>query len=146
MSESTATSPPRSITLSAAQVRHYHDRGYLCPLPVVPAGETGRLERLFRRLRALLPAAAATQQMDWWHVFDRELYELCTDAAILDPVEALLGPDFYLWGTRSPPRSHPLKRRTETRAPLDSVFCYSEVANSLAIPALRLDSAGYRRQ
>ena len=100
MSESTATSRPRSPTLSAAQVRQYHERGFLCPLPAVPAAESGRLERLFGRLRALLPPDASTQQMDWWHVFDRELYELCTDAAILDTVESLLAPDFYLWGTQ----------------------------------------------
>jgi hypothetical protein len=100
MSDVTATSRPRSTPLSAAQVRQYHERGFLCPLPVVPVAETGRLERLFQRLRVLLPAGASTQQMDWWHVFDRELHELCTDAAILDRVESLLGSDFYLWGTQ----------------------------------------------
>ena len=38
--------------------------------------------------------------MDWWHALDRELYELCRTDTILDRVESLLGPDFYLWGTQ----------------------------------------------
>ena len=96
MSESTV----RSGSLNAVQIGQYRERGFLCPLPGVPAAETARLERLFRRLRTLLPAGASTQQMDWWHVFDRELYELCTAPAILDRVESLLGPAFYLWGTQ----------------------------------------------
>ena len=36
MSESTATRRPRAAPLSATQVRQFHERGFLCPLPVVP--------------------------------------------------------------------------------------------------------------
>ena len=86
--------------LTAAQVRNFRQLGWLCPLPAVAAGEVPRLRALFERLRRLLPPGASTQQMDWWHAFDRELYELCRASAILDRVESLLGPDFYLWGTQ----------------------------------------------
>ena len=56
--------------------------------------------KIFQRLRALLPPGASTQQMDWWHGHDLELMNVCRHPKILDTVEMLLGPDFYLWGTQ----------------------------------------------
>lgn len=81
-------------------MRDFQKLGWLCPLPAFAAEEVPRLRALFERLRLLLPPGASTQQMDWWHAFDRELYELGRTGAILDRVESLLGPDFYLWGTQ----------------------------------------------
>ena len=86
--------------LTPDQVRAFRDEGWLCPLPAFASVEVPRLRALFDRLRALLPPDASTQQMDWWHVFDRELYDLCASPAILDRVQSLLGGDFYLWGTQ----------------------------------------------
>lgn len=89
-----------SGALTPAQVRAFEELGWLCPLPAVAAGAVPRLLAMFERLRRLLPPGASTQRMDWWHAFDRELYEICCTGAILDRVESLLGPDFYLWGTQ----------------------------------------------
>ena len=86
--------------LTPAQVRSFQELGWLCPLTAVAAGEVPRLLALFERLRRLLPPGTSTQQMDWWHALDRELYELCRTDTILDRVESLLGRDFYLWGTQ----------------------------------------------
>ena len=38
--------------------------------------------------------------MDWWHGQDRELWDICVNPKILDLVESILGPDFYLWGSQ----------------------------------------------
>lgn len=73
--------------LTPAQVRSFQELGWLCPLPAVDAGEVPRLRALFERLRRLLPPGTSTQQMDWWHALDRELYELCRTDTILDRVE-----------------------------------------------------------
>ena len=38
--------------------------------------------------------------MDWWHATDQELWQVCKHLPILDYVQAVLGPDFYLWGSQ----------------------------------------------
>ncbi|HMN27510.1 MAG TPA: phytanoyl-CoA dioxygenase family protein [Caldilineaceae bacterium] len=78
----------------------YQRQGFLSGLPVFAGSETPALLALYWRLRALLPPGMSTQQMDWWHGQDRELWEICTHPRILGYVEAILGPDFYLWGTQ----------------------------------------------
>lgn len=86
--------------MTERDVEHYREQGYVAGLQVVPEAECPRLLELYRRLRRLLPPGASTQRMDWWHGEDRELWEVCINPRILDCVERLLGPDFYLWGTQ----------------------------------------------
>jgi len=78
----------------------YHRQGYLTGLQIFSEDQCPQLLALYWRLRKLLPPGMSTQKMDWWHTTDRELWELCTHPQILDSVEAILGPDFYLWGTQ----------------------------------------------
>jgi len=78
----------------------YHQMGYLTSIPVYPADAAAGLLATYHRLRALLPPGKSTQRMDWWHGQDRELWDICTHPRILDRVEEILGPDFYLWGTQ----------------------------------------------
>jgi non-haem Fe2+, alpha-ketoglutarate-dependent halogenase len=81
-------------------LERYRSQGFLTGLPVFAEHETPALLDLYWRLRVLLPPGMSTQQMDWWHGQDRELWAICTHPRILDYVEAILGPDFYLWGTQ----------------------------------------------
>jgi hypothetical protein len=81
-------------------IERYHRQGYLAGITIYPENGCGALLQLYERLRHLLPTGAATELMDWWHVRDRELWEVCTEPKTLDCVEAILGPDFYLWGTQ----------------------------------------------
>jgi hypothetical protein len=78
----------------------YRELGYIFPISVFDEGEVDHLRRVYWRLRGLLPPGESTQKMDWWHTLDRELWEICTHPRILDSVEAILGPDFYLWGSQ----------------------------------------------
>lgn len=79
-------------------LQSYQCRGYLSGFQIVPSGQVTQLLDLYWRLRQLLPVGMSTQQMDWWHTSDRELWQLCSLPIILDHVETVLGPDFYLWG------------------------------------------------
>ena len=78
----------------------FQQQGYLAPVDIFPTEEGPRLLGIFQRLRKLLPPGASTQKMDWWHGYDGELMNICTHPNILDSVEVLLGPDFYLWGSQ----------------------------------------------
>jgi non-heme Fe2+,alpha-ketoglutarate-dependent halogenase len=78
----------------------FHRQGYLSGLRLFSPEQCPRLLELYWRLRSLLPPGMSTQKMDWWHGEDRELWEVCTNPRLLDAVEAILGPDFYLWGSQ----------------------------------------------
>ncbi len=78
----------------------YHRQGFLAGFRIFEEEECQPLLKLYWRLRKLLPRGMSTQEMDWWHATDKELWELCNHPKILDYVESILGPDFYLWGTQ----------------------------------------------
>ena len=86
--------------LTREQVEQYHAAGYLKGLPVFSAQEVGRLREEFPRLAALLPEGTNINFVNWWHKRNQFLYDLCMDPRVLDPVEDLLGPDFFLWGSQ----------------------------------------------
>lgn len=86
-----------SITIDAQQ---YHQQGYLTGLPVYSQAQVGELMSLYQRLRSLLPEGESTEAMDWWHQLDKGLWEVASNPVILDYVEGILGPDFYLWGSQ----------------------------------------------
>jgi non-haem Fe2+, alpha-ketoglutarate-dependent halogenase len=86
--------------LKAEQVEHYRREGYLKGLPVFSPEEVRRLQEEFPRLAALLPPGKNINFVNWWHKRNRFLYDLCMDPRLLDPVEDLLGPDFFLWGSQ----------------------------------------------
>lgn len=97
VSEAVAGSPGR---LSTEQVHLYRERGYLAPLPVFHPDEALRLREAFDWLQRLLPPGLNINFVNWWHKRCRFLYEICMESRILDLVEGLLGPDFYLWGSQ----------------------------------------------
>ena len=86
--------------LSPEQVEQYHSSGYLKGLPVFSGEEARLLREEFPRLAALLPVGTNINFVNWWHKRNRFLYDLCMDPRLLDPVEDLLGPDFFLWGSQ----------------------------------------------
>lgn len=86
--------------LSAAQVSHYWERGYVNRIPVLDADELASFRAEFDRLEA-------AQGPDWldrdfrpWkhdsHPFEDWFIELATHPRILDAVESLLGPDLLV--------------------------------------------------
>ena len=48
--------------------------------------------------------------MDWWHATGQKLWQGCKHLRILDYVEAVLGPDFYLWAANSSVKNQAMER------------------------------------
>lgn len=88
------------MALQKVNASQYLRDGFLFPFDAFEASQVGGLHALFQRLRSLLPPGKPTEAMDWWHALDKELYNVCMSPAILERVEAILGHDFYLWGSQ----------------------------------------------
>ncbi len=87
--------------LTAEQLTHYRDEGYVTGLPVFNADEVATLQARFPEIRTLLRPGKDISRVNWWHKKNRFLYDnVCTDSRILDYVECLLGPNFFLWGSQ----------------------------------------------
>ncbi len=86
--------------MTAIAVSQFEEQGYVTALPVLTSEEVAKAQQLYRRLAALVPPGTSTMAIDWWHQLDRELYELCMHPKILDYVDQIIGPDFYLWGSQ----------------------------------------------
>jgi len=95
--------------LSDAQRKFYDDNGYLLGLPpVFPPAAVSRLNEGLVELMKLLRPGEDAKDIREWHESSRFLYDICTNSTILDFVEDILGPDFYLWGSNffiKPPHS-----------------------------------------
>jgi non-heme Fe2+,alpha-ketoglutarate-dependent halogenase len=85
--------------LTPELVARYREEGYLKGFPVFSEAEVAALQTEYPRLAGLLPPGKNVNFVNWWHKRNRFLYDLCMDPRLLDFVEDLLGPDFYLWGS-----------------------------------------------
>jgi non-heme Fe2+,alpha-ketoglutarate-dependent halogenase len=86
--------------LSPSEVRQFHEQGYLKGYRIFTPEEAAALERKFDELRARLPAGLNINFVNWWHKKNRTLYDVCMTPRLLDYVEDLLGPNFFLWGSQ----------------------------------------------
>ena len=76
--------------------------------PVFTREEVRELNIGLDELMKLLRLGEDAKEIREWHESSRFLYDICTNKTILDYVEDILGPDFYLWGSNffiKPPRS-----------------------------------------
>ncbi|MCC2670194.1 MAG: phytanoyl-CoA dioxygenase family protein [Armatimonadetes bacterium] len=86
--------------LTPEQVRQFHEQGYLKGFPLFTAAETDAMVRKFDDLARRLPEGTGINYVNWWHKQNRFLYDVCMTPRLLDFVEDLLGPDFFLWGSQ----------------------------------------------
>jgi non-haem Fe2+, alpha-ketoglutarate-dependent halogenase len=95
--------------LTEQQQGSYHKNGYLIGLPAVFRPEQVReMNSGLNELLALLRPGEDAKEIREWHESSRFLYDLCMNPMVLDFVEDVLGPDFYLWGSNffiKPPHS-----------------------------------------
>ena len=95
--------------LTDQQIASYKKNGYLIGLPpVFSPKEVQEMNRGLEELMKLLHPGEDAKEIREWHESSRFLYDLCTNPMILDFVEDILGPDFYLWGSNffiKPPHS-----------------------------------------
>src|SRR4051812_46856563 len=99
MQEQTFPESTMSQTLTEAQVRFYHENGYLFPLPVFDDRETrelrGRFEALVEREGGRLSRSTNTRP----HLLLTWIDAIIRDPRVLDPVEAIVGPDILCWAS-----------------------------------------------
>jgi len=85
--------------LSNAQKAFFETNGYLIGLPpVFNSNQIREMNDGLQGLLKLLRPGEDAKEIREWHESSRFLYDLCTNATILDYVEDLLGP-FYLWAS-----------------------------------------------
>ena len=87
--------------LSEEQKAFYHEQGYLIGLPpVFSASEMEKLNQELKGLEKLLLPGEKINAIREWHMSSHWLYEVCTHPQLLDYVEGILGPNFYMWGSQ----------------------------------------------
>jgi non-haem Fe2+, alpha-ketoglutarate-dependent halogenase len=96
-----------TATLAPDVVRRYEADGYLFPVRVIDESRVARYRAAYDEYEASLgEQLAAVPARDRYiflaetHAFLPWAYELATQAAVLDAVESLLGPDLLIWDSR----------------------------------------------
>jgi len=87
----------RSHSLSPAEIRQYHDEGYLGPYVLCSPAQMAELRA--KIVDEVLPTLMARPDKQR-HLDARVVYDLCTHPAVLDRIESLVGPDVLLWQSR----------------------------------------------
>ncbi|MBT3346779.1 MAG: phytanoyl-CoA dioxygenase family protein [Gemmatimonadetes bacterium] len=86
--------------LTEEQKSTFQQQGWLADLPpVFDAAQVVDLNEGFRQLCGLLTAEEDSKEIREWHESSRWLFDICANEQILDYVEDILGPDFYLWAS-----------------------------------------------
>ena len=95
--------------LTEQQREFYKQNGYMIGLPpVFNSDQVRELNAGLAELLKLLRPGEDPKEIREWHESSRFLYDICMNDTILDYVEDILGPDFYLWGSNffiKPPHS-----------------------------------------
>ena len=90
----------KNRVLSDAQKKSYAENGYLIGLPpAFDADGVAWLNTGLGELMKLLRPGEDAKEIREWHESSRFLFDICMNDTILDAVEDVLGPDFYLWGS-----------------------------------------------
>jgi non-heme Fe2+,alpha-ketoglutarate-dependent halogenase len=86
------------MALSEAEIRHYHERGYLFPVRVFPAGVAADYRR---RLETAEAESAETKKLlrNKPHLLLTFLDELVRHPAVLDSVQGVIGPNILCWAS-----------------------------------------------
>lgn len=86
-------------SISDEQVKQYNENGYLYGLPVFSASELDEMNDGLKQVLALLDEGESTKEIREWHEASSFLFDICMSDRILDYVEPLIGPDFYMWAS-----------------------------------------------
>jgi ectoine hydroxylase-related dioxygenase (phytanoyl-CoA dioxygenase family) len=86
--------------LTEVQKEFYQKEGYLTGIQrAFDANQVFELNKGLEELGRLLKPNEKLFHINGWHKSSRWLYDICTNSQILDCVEDILGPDFFLWGS-----------------------------------------------
>ena len=86
--------------LTDKQKSLYEKNGYILGLPpVLNPQQVQELNVGLDELMKLLRPGEDSKEIREWHESSRLLYDICMNETILDYVDDILGPDFYMWGS-----------------------------------------------
>jgi non-heme Fe2+,alpha-ketoglutarate-dependent halogenase len=89
-----------TTTLTAQQHDFFRTSGYLLDLPqIYPADEMAVHNEKFATLATLLEPGESFKDIREWHETSRWLFDITMNPKILDLVEGIIGPDFYMWAS-----------------------------------------------
>ena len=86
-----------AAALSATQIERYRRDGVVFPVPALAPSEAARFRAAFEDVTTRLGGRPTSQDLSQTHLYFRWAHELATHPAILDAVEAVLGPDLLVW-------------------------------------------------
>jgi non-heme Fe2+,alpha-ketoglutarate-dependent halogenase len=87
------------MPLTDRQIEQYRRDGYVCPVPVMPAGEAAQLRRKLEAFEATQGGRLEPAQRSRAFLLFKWLDDLIRDPRVLDPIEQLIGPDILCWST-----------------------------------------------
>lgn len=91
---------PNPKKLTAEQILHYNQNGYIFPLDVFTPEETRANRAYFDDLMAQVTAMGRNSySINGWHKHCTGIYDLVIEPRILDYVQDLLGENLICWGT-----------------------------------------------
>jgi non-haem Fe2+, alpha-ketoglutarate-dependent halogenase len=85
--------------LSERHLEQYRRYGVTFPIRVMPAERAAHYRSRCDELEILLGGSPRTIEVRQMHLHFRWAYELCVQPAVLDAVEAVLGPNLMVWAT-----------------------------------------------
>jgi len=85
--------------LTETEITAYRKHGYLSGLPIFSAEEMQQFNQELPNILSLLKPDETTKDIREWHEKSAFLFEICMHERILDHVESLIGPDFYMWAS-----------------------------------------------
>jgi hypothetical protein len=87
-------------TLNTDQQQFFEKNGYLMGLPrIFGNADLHVLNQGLAELLRLLRPGEDSKEIREWHESSLFLFDICMNSTILDCVEDLIGPDFYLWAS-----------------------------------------------
>jgi len=87
------------VGLSAEQIEHFDEHGFVAPIDVMSPEEAGELRRRLEEAEAAHPEQFHAEHRNNAHLVVPFIGQLSTDPRIVDHVESLIGPDIMLWST-----------------------------------------------
>lgn len=89
-----------NVRLTNDQKQFFQENGYLKDLaPVYDEGGVQLLNDGMEELLELLKPGETPLEIREWHEASTFLFDICMHEQILDYVEDLIGPDFFMWGS-----------------------------------------------
>ncbi|MBV7331498.1 phytanoyl-CoA dioxygenase family protein [Chloroflexi bacterium TSY] len=87
------------MTITHQQAEQYKKEGFLSPISVIDYTEAERYRQRFDQLETKVDKKTAQIGLIDYHFQEKFIWELATHPRILDAVEAIAGPNFYLLAT-----------------------------------------------